>query len=140
MKHLNWDWVPQTRVGFLYLNTLVTDYDEEMGLFLSETADDITGWETYEIDSEDSQEICLFTEDKVIMSIVVDKFIYYKGINLIGLDENQLIDNLRIEPNEIGKGVIYENGDVVTPLEFDPLGLEVWIQDDIVVSVCCMKL
>ncbi|MEC4802928.1 MAG: hypothetical protein SAJ72_01580 [Jaaginema sp. PMC 1080.18] len=133
----NWIWIPNQRLGAIEFETPIEIYINSLGAYMSEPKDDVTGFETYEITNED---ITIYVENDLVVTVNAYECICYKGINLIGVHQKELINLLEIEPDEIGTPVLYEDGDIQTPLDFDSLGLEAWISNDCVVSCCCSNL
>ena len=133
----NWLWIPNKSLGAIEFDTSIEIYINSIGAYMSEPKNDITGWETYEIDNE---ELYIYVEEGLVVSVSAYESIYFKNINLIGLSQKELIEILEVEPDEVGTPVLYEDGDVQTPLDFDSLGLGAWISNDRLVSGCCSNL
>ncbi|MEQ8999414.1 MAG: hypothetical protein RID53_23190 [Coleofasciculus sp. B1-GNL1-01] len=126
----NWTWIPNKSFGLIKFNTPIEIYTNNIGVFLSDDNATI-GWKTYKVPDEN---ISIYVEDGIVVAVATYEKLYFKGINLIGISQTKLIEILEVEPDEVGTGVLYEDGDVQTPLDFDPLGLQVWISDCVVVS------
>lgn len=132
IEYKNWEWSPSNGVGPLKYGALIQDYLSEYPIRLLEPeGSDVTGWGTYEIENSDKT---IWTEEGKIVSIRCDEYFVYKGNNLIGLSKIECIAYLQRQPDEVGEGVLFEDGTVQKPLEFDELGLEVWLEDGKIVS------
>ncbi|MBP0018078.1 MAG: hypothetical protein J7647_11030 [Cyanobacteria bacterium SBLK] len=136
-----WIWVPNKSFGIIEFNSSIDLYREKLGVVLDEDDnDDITGWLSYKVSNE---EIYLNVENGLVVSIFTYEKLYYKrekrykSKNIIGMTKEKLIKLFGREPDEIGSSVIYEDGDIQTPLDFDSFSLQVWISKDIVVSASC---
>lgn len=137
MSLQDWLWIPNQSIGVVHFETSIQIYIDSIGAFMTESADEITNWEIYELNNED---IVIFVENGLVAAVTTYEYLYFKDINLIGIHQEELIEVLETEPDEIGTSVLYEDGDVQTPLEFESLGLEAWMRDDYVVSGSCNNM
>jgi hypothetical protein len=78
---------------------------------------DSTGLGEYEL----GKDRLLYTEDVTVFSISCKDSFLYKGKDLIGLSEVELIVPLGREPDQIGDCVEYDNGKIQAPFDFHDL-------------------
>lgn len=130
-----WEWVPNSRLGPIKLGAKIKYVIETYGLLNDEDGDDATDWVGYQFPNE---EIYVYAQNGIIVAITSYVTFLYKGKNIIGVDINELPLILDRDPNEYGKSVFFEDGDVQTPLEYDDLGLQLWVSHDLVTAASVM--
>ena len=97
--------------------------------------DDKTGWDVYKLRHEGIE---LYTENNTIVSIACRKEIYFKGANLIGLAYDKLTNEFNLTPTgEADKIYIPSDDDYQDVVEFDEIGIQVWIKEDKIETVFC---
>ena len=85
-------------------------------------------WETYEIPGYESR---VYVEDGRVDRIGCYDELIFKGTNIIGLSLSEFRALFGPE-DEIG-----EEFDGEVPVEFEKVGLQVWLRDDVVQCVIC---
>jgi len=123
--------IPLERVGEFELDTDIKNYKKIFN-FEYTPADESTGWETFSLENEG---ISLYVEDNKIVSIVCDEECLYKGRNIINMDINEFMNFYGVNPvGEIDKLYVNDN-DTQDVYEFDDIGLQVWCENDKIVTV-----
>ena len=89
-------------------------------------------WRVFKMEKPDSR---IYFENNQITSIACYEEIYYKGHNLIGTSFDELKVIINRVPDEQSSLEI-ENG-IQNIYEFDDLAIQVWVKDDVVVSIFC---
>jgi hypothetical protein len=131
-----WEWVPNSSLGPIKLGDQISSYIQNLHLSNDGAEDDATNWIGYKLSNVD---IYIYVENGIIVSITsYDEFIY-KDKNIIGMKVNQLSEILGCEPSELGKPVLFDDGDIQTPFEYFHLGLQLWVSNEIVVSASIMN-
>ncbi|MCX2721844.1 hypothetical protein [Roseibium salinum] len=103
MSGAEWDWTPGVGVGPFGFGTLIQDYMSHYDVKLvRREGSSITGCGEYEIGGEDK---VVWTEEGKIVCVRSDDFWGYKGKNLIGMSEEELIAHMGQDPDEIGTSV-----------------------------------
>lgn len=128
-----WEWEPNSSLGPIKLGDQISYYVEVFDL-IGEEDEDLIGWMDYKLPNVDTY---IYAENGVIASICSYEEFIYKGKNLIGIETSELLNTLGYEPDEVGESVLYDNGDIQTPLEYFNLGLQLWIRNEEVVSASC---
>jgi hypothetical protein len=123
-----WDWKPLLSVGPIYFGDPVKKLVENQGLKLMDFDDGITEWDTYQVPNG---ETTVHVEDGKVVSVGCYENLYFNGKNLLGLT----LDTVRTilgKEDEIGEEIIDK-----TPVEYERLGLQIWIRNEIVVDAIC---
>lgn len=125
-------------MGPINLRENITLYKKTLGaiLSLSQLEDDVTDLITYEIPGEDTY---IDTENGLVVSVSTYKSCIYRGKEIIGMTQDDLENLLECQPDEIGESVLYDDGDVQTPLEFFELGAQVWVANGIVTNISVLN-
>lgn len=135
-----WEWVPNERIGPLVFAKPMSDFIERLKLRL-ETDDAIPGIEPtvyYDVPGMDK---IVYEDDGLLESVISDDIIIYKGINLIGMTESQILKLLGQDPTDTDEFDFAdeEGGAPNRVFTFDELGLQVWCLEDRVYSVTCWR-
>lgn len=126
-----WEWVPNSSFGPIKLGDGINSYVQKLHLLNDVAEDDFTNWIGYKLPNVD---IYIYVENGIIVSITSYEEFVYKGKNVIGMKGNQLGEILGCEPSELGRSVLFDDGDIQTPFEYFNLGLQLWVSNGIVVS------
>jgi hypothetical protein len=136
MLNMEWIWRPNYSVGAISLGDKIEKYLDVFGLICLDEVVDNTGWIRYKLPNIDTY---IDSEDGIIVSISSYDIFIYKDNNLIGLDVHDLNKILGCDPDDIGYPVLYEDGDIQTPYDYNILGLQLWVSDGKVVLASCVK-
>jgi len=131
-----WEWVPNSSLGPIKLGDQISCYIETLHLLDDDAEDDITNWIGYRLPDVDTY---IYVENEIIISITSYEEFIYKDKNIIGIKVNQLSEILGCEPTEFGRSVLFDDGDIQTPLEYIDLGLQLWVSNEIVMSASIMN-
>lgn len=133
-----WEWVPNSSLGPIKLGNQITHYIETLNLLDDDCEDDghATGLIGYKLPSVDTY---IYVDNEIILSITSYEEFIYKNKNIIGMKVDQLRGILGCEPSEFGRSVLFDDGDIQTPLEYFHLGLQLWVSNEIVMSASIMN-
>ena len=123
--------IPFERIGDFEIEGNLSDYKQNFN-FEYTPADDTTGWETYELIDDG---ISLYVENNKIKSIACDDECLYKGRNIIGLNIEEFINFSELTPEEEIDECFLDEDIVQSVYEFDDIGLQIWCENDIIVTV-----
>ena len=126
-----WEWVPNSSFGSIKLGDKISPYIQNLHLSIDDTEDDVTNWIGYKLPNAD---LYIYVENEIIVSITSYDEFFYKDKNIIGMEVNQLDEILGCEPSELGRSVLFDDGDIQTPFEYLHLGLQLWVSNEIVMS------
>ena len=136
MFNLYWYWLPNIGFGPFKFEEPINHYLQDKKLVVVDDIEPSLGWKNYKVLSE---EIYIDVEDEKIVCFSSYEKFYYSSINLIGLQREELVEHLGRVPEEIGDGVVYDDGDVRVPMMFNSLGLIIWTSNEIAVLASCIK-
>ncbi|MEN9866915.1 MAG: hypothetical protein RL748_2505 [Pseudomonadota bacterium] len=124
--------VPTKRVRDISFGTCSADllhlgYKEDVAAY-----SEITEWHSYT--REDG--ITCYVENDELICIACWNNCFLGIENIIGIDGNLLLDALG-EPDKIGEPIWVDDDTQQIPYEYRKLGLQVWFENGIVVSVFC---
>ncbi|WP_141699143.1 hypothetical protein [Candidatus Thiosymbion oneisti] len=128
------EWNPNRGVGVFRFGDRIDRYISAMGLdeFPDEYNEKV-GWKVY---GWSKPELRIWVEDRKIESIACYDECWYRGINLIGIDISKAIacigSNPEDDPDEFDVG-----GETQTVFEFDDVAAQLWVKENIVVTVIC---
>ncbi|TVM18798.1 hypothetical protein DPQ33_04835 [Oceanidesulfovibrio indonesiensis] len=134
------EWIPMERIGLLYFDKpLPNDLEGFEFRKDHEASDPSDDWDCFKL--YDPTEECMYeeltvtVEDNKTIVVSCDKFLYYKGTNIIGLPIHEALQTL-------GNPEYYtEEFEVIdawkTIYEVDELELSIWVNKDIVENVAC---
>lgn len=131
-----WEWVPNSSYGPIKLGDKIGLYITTLRLSNDDAEGDDTNWIGYKLPDVDTY---IYVENEMVVSITSYEEFCYKGKNIIGMKANQLSETLGCEPSELGKPVLFDDGDMQTPFEYFHLGLQLWVSNEIVVSASIMN-
>ncbi|WP_298821428.1 hypothetical protein [uncultured Roseibium sp.] len=138
MTDWKWEWTPGVGVGPIKFGTPIEEYIERFDLKLRvPEGTTSTGLGSYTIQDFAKS---VATDLGKVESVECEDYFGFRGKNLIGMSEIELITYMGIDPDEISVGVLYENGSVQTPFEYDALGLIVWFEDEKLISAAAMEI
>ncbi len=123
--------IPNKSVGEFKLNDDISSYLKKYD-FEYLPPDDIFYWETYLLEDEGID--ITVVEDNKIDFIFCRKNCYLNGKNLIGMNINDFIKLVGIEPDEI-ETLYVTDTDTQDVYDFDDLGFQVWCDKDTIVSI-----
>lgn len=131
-----WEWIPNSSLGSIKLGDQISHYVETFHLIKedNEDHDDITNWVSYDLPSMDAY---IDAENGIVVAITSYEEFIYKEKNIVGINVSELRKLLGCNPDEIGDSVLYDDGDVQTPLTYTDLGLKLWVRDEKVVYASC---
>lgn len=130
MISILYKWIPNKSLGKFVLGAPINQYDNL--ILMEEEYDKSVEWEVYK--PIDSDMLRIFVEENKIISIACYDTCSYQDTNLIGKKLGELEKILAQKPTEIGEPIELDIGGEQIPIEFDPVGLQVWIKDGVVVS------
>lgn len=120
---------PCNAVGPFILQNFIdsyNDYQFEIHPLIKETS-----WTTYELPDEG---IALFVENQKIVSISCSTKCLYKGYNLIGMNITDFNKIYGYNYDEMDN--VYLTDEIVQNVyEFDIIGLQIWCEEDIIITV-----
>jgi len=132
------DWVPNIRLGQIFLGEDINVYVNNLGAILQDEekgSDDCTSWVSYALPDPD---VFIDVENQKVVSITSYRDFIYKNKNLIDMSIIELEDVLGCSADEVGETIFYDDADQKTPYEFFDLGLQVWVSEKRVVSISCL--
>lgn len=130
---IKWDLIVNERVGPIKLNTPVDDYKAVFDLNMLR-AENLEGDEPGRYENDDIG-IIISTEHGKVITIECEEELIYKGKNLINMSEKDVVSHLGQEPDEIDGPYALQNGRIISPWDFDELGLLIWMEDGTVSGV-----
>jgi hypothetical protein len=120
-------WVPNVSLGDIVIGRNISVYEKSVGAVVNpEISSDITGWVNYDIPGTETD---ISVENGMVVAVSSYESCVYNNIEMIGLSREELESLLGCQPDEEGDPVLFDNGDISTPLEFFKLGAEVWLED-----------
>lgn len=130
-----WVWIPNEGIGVFKFGTALRDYMSTFSLREKELdTDDNTDWVSYELVGTSNN---IYTEDGKITAISCEDEFIYKNKNLIGMTEQEFIEQMGQESSEIDTSIEYDDGSLSTPFEYKDLGLIAWFENNKLLSVSC---
>ena len=131
-NEINLEWVPLERIGPFIFGSMIDKYCEKYELNLSpEEYNEKVGWEVY----KGGDDIRIYLEMGRIESVSCSATFNYQGINIIGKPVDKAIDLINRKPDNIEIEELFEGPQEV--YNFDPVGLQVWVKNGLVVTVIC---
>jgi hypothetical protein len=73
-------------------------------------------------------------EPGYVESILCDSFLYYRGGNLIGMTWQSALVHLQTGTHQILEPLEMPDGTTQTPVQFEELGLTLWLTDNVVAA------
>lgn len=126
---INYQWVPNDRIGPFAFGTLANQYIEHYGLIpVPEEYNQKVDWIVYKTNTDDR----IYVEDKKIVSVSCSSTCIYKENELIGQPVDKILEYLNCEPDSIESAELSEGFQEI--YEFDQLGLQLWVKDGIVIT------
>ncbi|QFT30987.1 hypothetical protein FIV00_10905 [Labrenzia sp. THAF82] len=138
MTDLKWEWIPGIGVGPMKFGAPIKNFIERFELKLH-VPEGTTPEEWGSFIIQDFVK-SVTTEHGLIQTVECEDYFGFRGKNLIGMSEEELIAHMGSDPDKIGVGVLYENGSVQTPFDYDALGLIVWFEDEKLISAAAMEI
>tara|TARA_R110002072_G_scaffold50840_6_gene136473 strand:- start:633 stop:1070 length:438 start_codon:yes stop_codon:yes gene_type:complete len=124
------EWVPTKSVGPVKFGDDVKKHLETLPL--RECADPFNDSEFMCFGYGEAEEPSYFLDEAGrVESIVSFSALKYRGVDIIGLPIERVIEILGVSPDEYGEDVEDVEGEVETPVQFDALGLQLWILDGV---------
>jgi len=122
---------PRKSVGPFKLNTNINKYRRYNLIFYY--SDDITGWDTYTLDHRFS----IYTERELIVCIACRVSCALNGVTIVGGKYTDFLS--AFHPTNIIQDRVYMPGDddYQNVYDVDEFGIQLWCQDDKIVSVLC---
>ncbi|MFB6340996.1 hypothetical protein ACE1ET_04715 [Saccharicrinis sp. FJH62] len=125
--------IPFNRVGLFVFNENIEAYSEFDFSFTK--SDDVTNWDGYELEDEG---LDIYTEKNCIVSIACRKELFFKGTNLIGLSFNTFTRKFKLKPSgETDQIYMPVNDDYQEVIEFDEIGIQIWLSENKILTVFC---
>ncbi|TKG93821.1 hypothetical protein EYV94_16385 [Puteibacter caeruleilacunae] len=139
MKHaseIEFEFVPFRRMGVFTFGENIRSY--YTAGFVFEECDDKTEWDTYKNEGKGFE---LYVENDLIASIACRKELYYKGENVIGMRIDGFLEYYGlVQSVETDKIFIPCDNDYQDVYEFDDVGLQVWVKDNVIETVFCSPM
>ena len=121
--------IPFKSVGEFILgnnvNTIINNYDYDFSPL------DESGLESYIIRNIG---ISLYVEDDFIVSIACNKECFYNDRNIINMNFKDFIYYTELISNDEKDEVYMHNGEIQDVYEFDNIGLQIWVKNNIIVT------
>jgi hypothetical protein len=133
-QEISWDWQPLVSVGPIKFGELAEPAIQKFSLQKQEKPFESFDSDTYEFPNCETR--IYVDENQKIEDVGCSDNIYYQGENLFGLT----LDEIRLrfgKEDKIGETLYFEfeDGDFEEiPVEFEKLGLQLWLRDGVVVS------
>lgn len=127
------EWVPTVRVGPVHFGDDIADHIKNMPIQACMDPFDENEFLCYGYGEEEEPSYFLDDDGRVEDIVCFDGLIF-QDTNLIGLPIDRVIELLGSDPDEYGEEVKHGEGEIRTPVEFDNLGLQLWLRDGIAVS------
>jgi len=138
-SHLFWHLDPKVSVGPIRFGEPAGPVIKKYGLIkcVEEPMIECEDWDTYEFTDCETR---VYVENDKIENIGCYDELFYKGKNLFGMTLDELRKHLGPE-TEIGETFDLDSGDECTPIQWDNLEIQVWLdKDGLVDSVMCNGL
>lgn len=132
-----WEWVPNSSLGPIKLGDKITEYIKMLNLLVDTEEGDATNWVGYNVHDLD---IYIYVENYIIVSITSYDNFFYREKNIIGMAANKLGAILGCEPSELGRSVLFDDGDIQIPFEYFDLGLQLWVSNETVKSASILNV
>lgn len=129
---MNFNLSPLKSVGPFKFGSNIKKYSNFSLIEINEEFDSEVNWKVYKVKNRD---IRIYVEEGLIISIACYDQCIYKNKNLIGLDINELKQIFQLEPTECNQQQL--ESEVLQIYDFDSLALEVFVKNNIVVSITC---
>lgn len=131
------EWVPNICYGEFFFGEDINKYIDVYNLIQDMETPDSTGWRQYRVPGK---EVYIEAEHGKVVSILCYEEFFYKGTNIISSSLDDLEKLLGSACADIGDSVVYFDGDEQTPVDFDPLGLQVWVDSSRQIqSISCYR-
>ena len=127
------EWIPTVRVGPVHLGDTIEKYLENLPIRACPDPFDESEFLCYAYGEEEEPSYFLDEEDRIWNIVCFDALIY-QGTDLIGLPIERVIELVGVAPDEYGEAEEDVDGEVRIPVEFDRLGLQLWLSDNIASS------
>jgi hypothetical protein len=128
---INWNWKPLISVGPLKFGQPAIPLIKKYNLIALESDCESSDWDTYEFPNSQTR---IYVENSYIDSVGCYDNLIYEGTNLLGLSLNEIRSILGNE-NEIGEVI-----EMQTPIEYETLGLQLWLEDKITIGGICYRV
>ncbi|CAN0602118.1 unnamed protein product, partial [Ectocarpus sp. 12 AP-2014] len=136
---IEWDWVPNERVGPIRFGAPVTDYIKSLKLRVVVTDERLgPAQEQYEVPDAG---VSVYVEDDRIDWVMCKERLQFQGKNLIGLTESDLETLFAGKPDQREEFDLSENDDEppYEALDYDGLNVQVWMIEGRVETVSCSQ-
>lgn len=130
-------WTPGVGIGPIKFQSKITELISSIHLEeCVDRFDEIYDSQCYKYaDDKDDDLLVYLDEARKVDSVSVDSALYFEGHNLIGLSLEKISEYLEADPDELEeKSIELPDGDTQSSAEFYNLGLQVWLQDGVVVG------
>lgn len=127
------EWVPTVRVGPVHFGDDIQKHLENLPIRLCASDYEVEGLTCYAY-GEDEAPGYFIDENGRVDDIVCFDGLIYEGSDLIGLPIERVIELLGIEPDEYGEPTEMDEDDTQIAAQFDSLGLQIWLRDNVAVS------
>jgi hypothetical protein len=125
--------IPFKQVGPFVFFENIKSYCEYNFDFIK--CDDKTGWDSYKLGHEGIE---LYTENNSIISIACRKELRLNHTNLIGLSLDSFLNKYGLKPSkEEDKIYIPDDDNYQDVIEFDEIGLQIWLKGNKIETVFC---
>ena len=122
--------IPLKKIGEFELGTNINIYKDKY-MFKYTEKDISTGWETY---SSEQNNISLFVENNIIVSIVCEVECFFNKMNIIGIDINYFLEKNNLHFDDFQELYISDS-EIQQVYDFDDLGLQVWCAGKKIISI-----
>ncbi len=129
------EFIPLKKVGMFLFGSSIKNYVEDD--FKKVINNDKTEWDSYFYKDTG---LVLYTEKESIVSIACHKECVIGGVNVIGMQIGEFVNNYNYYPDLNLTDTIFLSNDKTKPhivYEFDKLGMQAWVKDGLIVSVFC---
>lgn len=126
--------IPLEKVGDFIFNSNINDYKSTYS-FKYYKADDATEWDTYILENS----ISIYVEKDKIESIVCRDELIFKGRNIIGMKITEFRNYYNLQEVEEPEKMYLDDNEFQEVYEFDNIGLQVWCEDQVIVTVIATK-
>ena len=134
-----WVWIPNKSLGPVKLGAPIRDYIEMLALKREQYDQSLGSPEPhYEVPGVD---LSIYVENDLVETLLSEEVFFYKGVNLIGLQREELTRLMGREPSETDEIDLSEDDEEPPYLvyDYDGLGLQVWLLGDSVESASCSR-
>ena len=138
MKDKIFVWKPDVALGPVEFGQPVQRYVESLDLRICENPFKPGEFECYSYGEDMDPAYYADDEDRVENIVCFEKLIF-EGQDLIGKTLEEVIQILGQEPEEIGQAEEGLDGEVEVAVEYDNLGLQIWIVDGVSQSAIVSK-